>query len=76
MSFQDSLAVGHVAAIGAEEALGSTVVLRDDVFPEGALLTAHHSQALHAARAERVGVYGGEMLCQLLELQKRKTHIK
>lgn len=65
MGLQDSLAVCHVAAVRAQQALGRAVVLRDDVLPESALLAAHHRQALHAARAERVCMHGGKVLRHL-----------
>ena len=74
MSLQDSLAVSHVAAVGTEQALGCAVVLSDDVFSKSTLLTAHYSQALHAASAKRVSVHSGEMLRQLLEMKKRKVY--
>ena len=74
MSLQDSLAVSHVAAVGTEQALGCAVMLGDNMLAKGTLLTAHHSQALHATSAERVGVQVGEMLRQLLELQKRTSY--
>ena len=67
--------MSHVAAVGTEQAFGCAVVLGDNMLAKGTLLTAHHSQALHAASAERVGVHGGEMLRQLLELQKGTSYL-